>query len=429
MKRAPLIPLYRALTTLAAPFAAALLAARAARGKEDPARLSERLGRASLARPDGPLVWLHGASIGESLVLLPLVGRLIERGLNALVTTGTTSSAAVVAKRLPAGALHQFVPLDSPVFVRRFLDHWRPDLLVLAESELWPNLILETKARRAPIAVINARISPRSFRRWRRAPLSAQSLLREIDVCIAQSRADATRLIRLGAPRVQVAGNLKYDAPAPPADHAELGALTGEIGARPLWLAASTHPGEEALCLAAHRALGARFPDLLTVIAPRDARRGPAIAALAAQAGLRAALRSSGARPDPATQVYIADTFGEMGLWYRLANVAFVGNSLNGGRGQNPIEPIRLGAAVLHGPSVEAFSEAYDALDTAGGALCVHDSDTLGAALGEMLANAAALRAMTRTGQGAVDEMTGATERVLQALEPYVVHLKYGERA
>lgn len=428
MKRAPLLPLYRVATRLAAPLAAGLLAARAARAREDPARLGERFGRASLPRPEGPLVWLHGASIGESLVLLPLVKRLIARGLNALVTTGTTSSAAVLADRMPAGALHQFVPLDAPQFVDRFLDHWRPDLLVLSESELWPNIIGAMKRRGAPVAVVNARISPRSFKRWRRAPRAAQALLQEIDVCVAQSQADAARLIHLGAPRVQVAGNLKFDTPAPPADHAELGALAGEIGARPVWVAASTHPGEEEICLAAHVALRERFPDLLTIVAPRDARRGPAIAARAAGRGLAAGLRSAGARPGAATQIYVADTFGEMGLWYRLANVVFVGNSLNGGRGQNPIEPIRLGGAVLHGPSVEAFADAYDALDSRGGALGVADASTLAAALDGVLSDAAALRAMARAGQSVVEDLTGATERVLQALEPYIVHLKYGDR-
>ncbi len=429
MMRPPLLPLYRVATRLAAPLAAGYLAARAARAKEDPARRGERFGRASLARPEGPLVWLHGASIGESLVLLPLVERLIARGLNALVTTGTTSSAAVLADRLPAGALHQFAPLDAPQFVDRFLGHWRPELLVLSESELWPNIIGAMKRRGAPIAVVNARMSPRSYRRWRRAPRAAQSLLQEIDVCIAQSQADAARLLRLGAPRVQVAGNLKFDAPAPPADHAELGALAGETGARPVWVAASTHAGEEDACLAAHSALARRFSDLLTIVVPRDARRGAAIAARAAALGLASGLRSAGARPDPSIQVYVADTFGEMGLWYRLANVVFVGNSLKGGRGQNPIEPIRLGGAVLHGPSVEAFADAYEALDACGGALCVRDAAALATALEGVLTDAAALRAMARAGQSAVEEMTGATERVLQALEPYIVHLKFGERA
>ena len=422
---APLLTLYRWATQIAAPVAPALLAARAARGKEDPTRRGERLGFPSLARPAGSLVWLHGASIGESLALAPLVTRLTARGLTLLLTTGTPSAAQLVTQRM-RGALHQYIPLDAPVFMRRFFDHWRPDLLVLAESEFWPNLLAEARLRGAPVVVVNGRVSQRTCERWARAPRTAQALFGGIDLALAQSRADADRLARLGVRRLHVTGALKFDAPSPPVESEAFGALAGAIGARPIWTAASTHPGEEALCLDAHARLAARFPDLLTLIAPLDPRRGAALAALARRRGFCVARRGAGETPTRATQVYIADAYGEMGLWYGLASVAFLGGSLNGGRGQNPIEPIRLGAAVLHGPSVSAFADIYEALDDAGGALEVRDAATLAPALDALLSDGAARRAMARAAQATAERMSGATDKTMAALAPYIARLGVG---
>ncbi|MCB1542043.1 MAG: 3-deoxy-D-manno-octulosonic acid transferase, partial [Rhodoblastus sp.] len=354
----PALLLYRAASGLFAPLAPHFLQMRAARDKEDAARLGERMGRAKIPRSAGPLVWLHGASIGEGLALLPLISALTRGGAHALVTTGTRSSARVVGDRLPSGAIHQYVPLDCPSFARRFLDHWRPDVAIFAESELWPNLVLETRRRGAPLFLVNARVSETSVARWRRAPGMAAALLGSFDNIFAQSAEDAARFASLGATRVTLAGNLKYDVAPPPADPDALAQLASQIGARPVWVAASTHEGEEEICLAAHRILHARYPDLLTIIAPRDARRGPDIAALARKAGAEPALRSAGEKIGAGAQVFIADTFGEMGLWYRLASVVFVGKSLTAGGGQNPIEPAKLGAAILHGPSVENFADA-----------------------------------------------------------------------
>jgi len=414
---APALILYRLGSGLFAPLAPRFLAWRAAREKEDASRLAERLGHAKIARPAGPLVWLHGASIGEGLALLPLIELLTRDGAHALVTTGTRSSARVVGDRLPPGAIHQYIPLDCAPFAQRFLDHWRPDAAVFAESELWPNLLLEARGRGVPLFLANARLSERSAARWRRAPRAAAELLDVFETIFAQSAEDCERFAGLGASRVAQAGNLKYDVAPPPADPQTLAQLTAAIGARPLWVAASTHAGEEEICLAAHAILRLRFPDLLTIIAPRDARRGREIAALARQTGARPALRSANEKIAGETDVLIADTFGEMGLWYRLAPQVFVGKSLVDGGGQNPIEPAKLGAAILHGPCVENFADAYAALDAAGGGRRIHDATELAGRLAALFSDPAQARAIARAAHSTVEELSGATRVVAQAVQ------------
>jgi len=423
----PALAFYRMATSMLGPFAPALLNWRRRRGKEDPLRMAERMGHPSLARPAGPLVWLHGASVGEGVALLPLVERLVARGLNVLVTSGTVTSAAILADRLPAGALHQYLPLDISGFMARFLDHWRPDLALVAESEIWPNMLRMAHERGVPLALVKARLSPRSFARWGKAPKVIGSLLSRIDLCLAQTRDDALRLQQLGAQSVEVSGNLKYDVPAPPYVQSELAQMTAAVGARPVWFAASTHPGEEEIILTVHQRLKERFPDLLTILAPRHARRGPQIAQVAASFGLPAALRSVGDRITPTTQFYIADTMGEMGLFYRLTSVVLVGKSLGGARGgQNPIEPAKLGATVLHGPNVSNFAEVFKDLAAAQGAVEVADAAALEAALRLYFSDPALLRRSGRATQEAVERFGGATTRIMQALEPYLAQMQAG---
>jgi 3-deoxy-D-manno-octulosonic-acid transferase len=409
---------YRALTALGTPLASPLLALRLRRGKEDRERLAERRGRAGLVRPPGRLVWLHGASVGEAVSLLPFVERIARAGATALVTTGTVTSAALLAQRLPAGALHQYAPIDNPFFVRRFLLHWRPDAALIAESELWPNMIVETKRAGLPLAMINGRISERSFNRWRRAPRLIGALLANFDLCLARTEADGERFAALGAPRVLIAGDIKYDAAALPADRRELAELSGLTSGRQIWIAASTHAGEELIAARAHKRLAEVFPDALTLIAPRHPERGEAILRELEAEGLSCALRSQGEKPGPGTSVYICDTIGELGLFYRLAGVVFVGKSLAGGGGQNPIEPARLASAILHGPMVANFADAYAALDASGGALEVAESDRLGEALVALFADAAKLRAMARAAGDTVERRSGAVERSMKALAP-----------
>lgn len=427
MRAPPLtLPLraYRVGLRLGEPAVAGLLAWRAHRGKEDLKRLPERRGLPGRARPVGPLAWMHGASVGEALSLIGLVEGMIARGFSVLVTTGTRTAAELIGTRLPAGAVHQYMPLDAPRWVGRFLDHWQPDLALVAESEIWPNVIVGLHERGIPLILVNGRMSERSFRGWERSPRTARALLSRIAVCLAQTRGDAERFVRLGAPRVSVAGNLKFDAAVPPADRQQLAYLGAMIGDRPVWIAASTHAGEDEVVAAAHARLAARFPDLLTIVAPRHPGRGQAVAAAAAAAGLRSARRSAGGRPHPGVAYYVADTVGELGLFYRLSPVAFLGGSLVGRGGQNPIEPVRLDAAVLHGPHTQNFAEIYGALDAAGGALAVADADELAARVGALLAEPARRAAVAEAGQRALRPFEGAVTRTLAVLEPFVAHLK-----
>ncbi len=348
------------MASLAAPGLRWLLRRRVTRGKEIAERLPEREGHESTPRPPGTLIWLHAASVGETLSVLPVVAAL-PPGITLLLTTGTLTSATLLGQRLPglaprAQVLHRFVPLDVPGWAARFLDHWRPDAAAFVESELWPNLVFAASRRRIPLLLLNARMSERSYRGWRRMPGLARRLLRCFTLIEAQSMQDAERLRRLGAPRVGSPGNLKFAALALPFDEAELARLRRLVGTRRVWLAASTHPGEEAVAAEVHARLAPRFPDLLTIIAPRHPERGAEIAA--ALGGV--ARRSAG--QDPEGGIWIADTLGELGLLFRLARVVFIGGSLVPRGGQNPLEPARLGCAVAVGPHTQNHADAVAAL-------------------------------------------------------------------
>ncbi|WP_172328603.1 3-deoxy-D-manno-octulosonic acid transferase [Mangrovicoccus sp. HB161399] len=362
---------------------------RLARGKEDPARLAEREGHASLPRPEGPLVWFHAASVGESLSILEVIKRLglHDPALNFLVTTGTVTSAELLSARMPPRCVHQFIPLDVVPFVRRFLGHWQPDLAIWTESEFWPALITETSDRGTPILLLNARLSERSARRWYAIGKSARCLLDRFAAVQVQDDATAAHLRKLGLPRdrMAVTGTLKEGTPPPPCDESELARLSGMLKGRPLWCAASTHEGEEEIAAEAHRIAQKGTHRLLMILAPRHPERGPAIRDMLAAKGLAVRLRSETASPDEDCDVYVADTLGEMGLWYRLAPVSFVGGSLARVGGHNPYEPAALGSAILHGPHVHNFADIYARLDAAAAALRVEDAAGLGATVAELM--------------------------------------------
>ncbi|KQP33774.1 3-deoxy-D-manno-octulosonic acid transferase [Methylobacterium sp. Leaf104] len=414
---------YRSGLYLGEPAVAGLLAWRARRGKEDPGRLAERRGLPGRARPVGRLVWMHGASVGEVLSLVGLVDGMIARGFSVLVTTGTRSAADLIGQRLPAGAVHQYVPLDAPRWVDRFLDHWRPDLALVAESEIWPNTILGLHRRGIPLLLVNGRMSERSAKGWARTPRTAEALLARIAICLTQTDADADRFRRLGAPRVSISGNLKYDSEVPPADGQQLAHLRDLIGDRPVWVAASTHPGEDAVAARAHASLRARWPRLLTIVVPRHPHRGGDVAACAGAEGLTSARRSQGGRPHGGIDLYVADTLGELGLFYRLSRIVYLGGSLVPHGGQNPIEPTRLRAAVLHGPHVHNFTQVYGALDGAGGALAVADADALSATLDGLLGDRPRIEAMNRAGAAALRPFEGAVVRTLAVLDPFIAQM------
>ncbi len=420
---------YRRAGGLVAPLLGLFLAVRGRAGKEERSRRDERHGLAAAARPPGPLVWVHAASVGETLAVMGLVERLAGGGLAVLLTTGTVTSAAIAAGRLPAGAIHQYVPLDVSAWIGRFLDHWRPSLAVFVESEIWPATIHQLTTRAIPQVLVNARVSERSARRWRLLDGLPRALFGRFALTLAQSSADAERLRGLGAEPVVVTGNLKFDGAALGVDTAELGRLEAAIGDRSTWIAASTHPGEEAIVAAAHGRLAREIPGLLTVLAPRHPRRGDEIRALLAEAGVDVASRSLGETPSGATDVYLADTIGEMGLIYRLAPVAFVGGSLVPHGGQNPIEPAHLGTAVLHGPHVANFRDLYRELDETGGARVVTGLDDLVAAVAAALTDPITAATCAELARAVVERSSGSLDRTVAALAPLLARLADEARA
>ena len=379
-----------------------MLRARVRRGKEVAARLPERWGEDATPRPAGRLLWLHGASVGEAVSVLPVLAALAQTApdLTVLLTTGTASSAAVLARRLPElgleRVLHRFVPLDVPAWAARFLAHWRPDAAAFVESEIWPNLIAACGRAKVPLMLLNARLSARSAAGWQRSGAFGRHQFAAFERIQAQSPADAERLASLGGRAVSSPGNLKFAALPLPVDAPELERLQGELDGRPVWLAASTHPGEEPAVLAAHTALATRHPRLLTVVAPRHPERGPQLAKLAAPAAI--ARRALGEDPPRGTGIWIADTLGEMGLLLRLAPVVFVGGSLVAHGGQNPLEAARLGCAVAIGPHAGNFAAVVAALLAAEALAQVADAAAMAGWVNAMLTEPERRAAMGEAG-------------------------------
>lgn len=416
--------LYRAASRASGPIARYALKRRLEKGKEDAERIDERIGQPSAPRPDGLLVWIHGASVGESLSVLPLVERLAEKrpGAHFLVTTGTVTSAKLMAERLPESATHQFIPLDHPDYVQRFLDHWKPDAALFVESEFWPNLISKARAQVDFMALVNGRVSPKSFESWTRRPHSIEYLLSSFDVIMGQDRQNAERLEKLSGRKVETFGNLKNAAPALPGAVDDVDALRKAIGDRPVWLAASTHPGEEEGVLEAHRLLAEKFPTIMTLLAPRHPERGNEVSAIAQELNLKAQLRSSERTPKPETEIYIADTLGELGLFYRLSTISFVGGGLTPKGGHNPLEPARLGSAILHGPYTFNFVETYSEMRSGGGAALVRNERELATAVRRLLSDEKTRLTMSSAARIAAE---ASAERVLtEVSEALLAHLK-----
>jgi 3-deoxy-D-manno-octulosonic-acid transferase len=410
--------MWRGFTAAASPFARLLLSERAARDKEDRARLNERLGFASSPRPAGRLYWVHGASVGESLSALPLIEKLMMHG-HVLVTSGTVTSARLMGQRLPQGAIHQFVPLDFPKGVGRFLDHWRPDAGLFVESDLWPNLVLTAASRGVRLALVNARISEKSAAGWSRVPHSGRALIEAFDTVLAQDDEIAERFRGLGARQVQVVGSLKADAPPLSCDPAALEALKKEIGGRPLLIAAQTHPGEDETVLPAHDILRRRFPGLLTVLIPRHVERGADIAMLAGPR--KTARRSLREAITPATEIYVADTMGELGLFYRLASFCFIGGTLVPMGGHNPLEPALLNCAVLCGPHRANAARAYDAILSAQGFGLVQSANSIAREAARLLEDSAAALAAGRAAARGAATQAGAVRRTIAILDDLLV--------
>ncbi|MDX2113966.1 MAG: 3-deoxy-D-manno-octulosonic acid transferase [Alphaproteobacteria bacterium] len=410
---------YRTLTDLAQPLLFFWLKLRQYRGKEDAQRLRERYGYGSRQRPDGMLVWIHAASVGEANSVLRLIQLLTQQlpAIQLLLTTGTKSSAELMKSRLPAGVLHQYAPLDTPEITARFMRHWKPQAAFFVESELWPNLIVAADSYGCFLGILNGRMSARSFASWSKKPQMIRELMRRFNVVFAGSKQDGERYRQLGAKRVLELGNLKYDAPELTCDEAELASLRAQIGARPVWLAASTHAGEEEAALKAHQLLAATRPDLLTIIVPRHAPRGGELMAQL-KPHARCAQRSKKEPITHQTQIYLADTMGELGLFYRACELVFMGGSLTPHGGQNPLEPARLSCAILSGQHVHNFEGIYRDLAAQKACQMIGSKAELAAAVDGLLRDGAKRAAMGRSARNYVEDHAGSAQAHLDRLMP-----------
>ena len=402
------------------PLIGGYVAWRATRGKEDRARRRERYGFSDRHRPPGPLIWFHAASVGETNAVAPLIESVLEQRISVILTTGTVTSARVAHDRLGDRIIHQYVPLDLKPAVSRFLNHWQPDLAIIAESEIWPMTILELGARRVPQVLVNGRLSDRSFASWSKRASLAEALFENLAHVVAQSETDAERFRALGARPVTVSGNLKADSFPPPAPEGAVETILAKIGNRKRWAAISTHEGEEMIAAEVHQKLKTRYPGIFTVIVPRHPERATAVEAGLVSAGLKVALRSRGDEVTPETDILLGDTIGEMGLYLRLTDIAFVGRSLTARGGQNPLEPAMLGTAVLAGKDVQNFNDTYKMLIERGAARLVTDKDMLAGAVNFLLKNDSARKAMSEAGLKTVEEMRGSLSATLHALGPFI---------
>lgn len=365
-------------------------------GKEDVKRFNERVGRPTKPRPDGRLIWLHGASVGESISMLPLINRLLEiyPDAHVMVTTGTTTSAEVMAKRLPERAFHQYLPIDNPVFAARFVRHWQPTIALWFESEFWPAMLSTIKRRNIPLILINGRISNKSFKRWQQFDFVIKEILDCFTACLGQSEEDAYRLRALGAKDAMCLGNLKYAGLPIPVDEEKKKEIQDEIGSRPVWLVSSTHSDEESKIGRYLKELSAKHEGFLTIIAPRHPTRGVEIQnILKEKYQLKTALRSANEKITPETEVYIADTIGEMGIWYELCPIVFIGGSLIPHGGQNFMEPSRCRDAVIVGPHMHNFTDAMNRAKRADGIIQVDETVDLIDMVDQLLSNKELLEA------------------------------------
>jgi 3-deoxy-D-manno-octulosonic-acid transferase len=418
----PALVLYRLVTRMLEPLAPRLLDARVKKGKEDPVRVDERLGVAGLARPEGDLVWLHGVSVGETLSLLPLVERLQKTrpDLTILVTSGTLTSATLLAQRLPEGVIHQFVPVDGPAAVAAFVDHWRPSLGVFVESELWPNLILTAHRRGVKLALVSARITEKTAEGWKRFPGAVHALLTAFDRVLPQDEASAARLQTLGA-RIDGLVNLKLSGTPLPHDAPAFSSLSAAIGDRPVIVAASTHEAEE---MAIVHALDGLDQRICLILVPRHPERGAEIATALTRDGYRFVMRSRGGVLGPETDLYVADTLGELGLFLRLADVVIMGGSfgpalgLSPVGGHNPLEPARIGKPAVAGPDASNWAAVTKALHEAGGLTVVASPTDLLPVIGSLLNDPAAARAMGERGRRAAADAGSGLDRLWDSLQP-----------
>ena len=418
-----ILKIYRIAIILGVPFILFYLNWRKGNGKEDNERINERFGISTSSRPSGTLIWLHAASVGEAISMLQLIDKLLKEHVNyhLMMTTGTVSSAQLMESRLPQRAFHQYIPIDRPPYVRRFIDHWKPDIALWAESEFWPNIITETRKRNIPMVLVNGRISNKSFTGWQRAPGLIKTLLHCFTLCLGQSDNDVDRLNQLGAPNSKNLGNLKFAVPPLPANTEALDSLRSDIGNRPVCLAASTHAGEEKIIATTHNNLKSRYPDLLTIIIPRHSTRGPEILYAIEPITANNILRSKGDLITNATNIYIADTIGELGLFYRLTEIVFMGKSLVPLGGQNPLEALNLNCAVLHGPHMTNFQWMSEQMIKLGCSIQVNTAEELTEAISNLLSDHKKRDNMIRIGHDFVNSQSEVVNSVAEEINKVLV--------
>ncbi|MBB4076556.1 3-deoxy-D-manno-octulosonic-acid transferase [Bartonella fuyuanensis] len=392
---------------------------RALRGKEEWCRKKERLGKSSHARPEGSLVWLHAASVGETLALVPLINHILSLKINVLLTTGTVTSSILVKKRFGNRLIHQYAPLDLDFAVRRFISHWKPDLVLICESEIWPLRIKELAKMRIPQILVNAHMSERSFKAWRKQHVLAKHIFKNIDLAIGQNERDVTYYHTLGVKSVTFSGNLKADVFLVE-DQALLARYRNAVGNRPVWAAISTHEGEEEIAFEVHKIVKNYLPDLLTIIVPRHPERLEDLIRKCNNNSFRFIRRSSNTIPDKNIDILWGDTIGEMGLFLCLSKVSFVGKSLCGNGGHNPLELALLGSAILTGPHVSNFQEMFEQFLMHDAAYMVQDTKQLAIQVYRLLTNETLRQEMVDKAHEVATSMAGALERTLKTLDPFL---------
>lgn len=411
--------LYKGLGKVFYPFALLYITIRAMRGKEELKRKCERFGKATKRRPKGPLIWLHAASVGESMALIPIVEHILLMKINVLLTTGTVASARLVDERFSNRVIHQYVPLDIVSCMSRFLGYWRPDISIVCESEIWPVRIYELAKYRVPQIMLNAHLSDKSYKTWKKHLGLAHDIFSKFDAVVCQGDNDAGYFRDLGVLRVFVSGNLKADVilPGKPAD---IKRYQKAIGDRPVWAAISTHEGEEIMAADVHKKLMKKHPGLLTIIVPRHVERAPKIARYFDDVGLTFSSKAYGQIPDDNTDIILGDTVGDMGLYLRLTQIAFVGKSLAGEGGHNPLEPALTGAAILSGPNIQNFKATYQALMKNDAVQVVDDATMLAGFVHHLLERPDARARMIESGRQTAAQLSGASEICFEILERFL---------
>ncbi|ATP11899.1 3-deoxy-D-manno-octulosonic acid transferase [Bartonella henselae] len=411
--------IYRMIGFCLRPVVPFYLFVRTIRGKEEWCRQKERLGKSYQVRPPSPLIWLHAASVGETFALFPLINYILSLKINILLTTGTVTSSSLVKKHFGKRLIHQYAPLDLDLAVRRFISHWKPDLALICESEVWPLRIKELAKMRIPQILVNARMSEHSFKAWQKRPVLARHIFRHIDLVIAQNKRDVAYYHALGVKSVALSGNLKADV-FWVEDQALLAHYRDAIGNRPVWAAVSTHEGEEEIAFEVHKILKNYLPDLLTIIVPRHPERSEDLIKKCSNKGLHFIRRSNSAAPERDTDVFLGDTIGEMGLFLRLSKVSFLGKSLCGEGGHNPLELALLGSAILTGPHVSNFQEMFEQFLMRDAAYMVQDKKQLAIQVYRLLTNELLRREMVDKAYEIATGMAGALERTLKILDPFL---------